>query len=176
MAGFDSPSLVVGWTSSLIASEGEPPPPQLALDALPTLPAARSRANCSPFLPSQVAQSAPPSPAAAATRRSEVVGSLLPPLPPPPTSLRAEEAPRSRCACPVCVHVCRTCTCTLPLTGPSKLTLTTATLRPALRPYRPRPVCTRLRHSRRRTGCACAAAAHRERCCPAAGHTLTAHS
>ena len=47
---------------------------------------------------------------------------------------------------------------------------------PALRPYRPWPVCTRLRRFRRRTGCASAAAVRRKRCCPAAGDTLNAHS
>ena len=129
MAGFDSPSLLVGWTSSSNASEGEPPPPELALCALPTLPAPQSRANRSPLLPSQVAQSSPPSPAAAAARRPETVASLPRPLPPPPASRGVPDASRSRCACAVHVHAYCGCTCTLPQTDPSKLTLTTATLR-----------------------------------------------
>ena len=177
MAGFDSPSLVVGWTSSSIASEGEPPP---------------HSSHSMPFLPCQplgnMLTAALAGPHRSLNRRRH--RRRRPRLDSPrswgrccrrcrrhqPLRGRKRLSDRGWCACAVRVHVCRTYACTLPLTDFSKLIITTATLRPALRPYRPWPVCTRLRHSRRRTGCACAAAAHRERCCPGAGHALTAHS
>ena len=171
-----SSTAVLNQSPVLMASEGARPPPGLKLGAPLAQPPLGYSADWSPLLPSQVARSAPPSPPPAAAGRPVVVSLLLPPLPPPPPSSRPVQASRARCAVAVRMLMCRACTLVLSLTNLYLITLTTAAMHvPRIHaiPGPRAPICSisvGVQAALAPLPCAL------ERCCPAAEHTLTAHS